>query len=148
VHVTAVNDLPILLRVFEGCARTLLGDIPHATLVKLRRDKPKVSYLCYPTFDTEAHPPLTETFVVDLRRQRTNHHEYTGRENPPVLHRKECFVATDYPLRPLFASLTSAEAAAGLLDDAAGIGTRQAWEARLASLKCVIKGHDLRRGVM
>lgn len=144
VHVTAVSDLPVLLRVYEGCARTLLGDIPHATLVKLRRDKPKVSYLCYPTFDAEAHPPLTETFVVDLRRQRTNHHEYTGRENPPVLHRKECFVATDYPLRPLFASLTSAEAAAGLLADAAGIGTRKAWQARLAALKCVIDGHHLR----
>lgn len=145
VHVTAVNDLPVLLRVFEGCARTLLGDIPHATLVKLRRDKPKVSYLCYPTFDSEAHPALAETFVVDLRRQRTNHHEYKGRENPPVLHRKECFVAPDYPLRPLFASLTSAEAEAGLLDNAAGIGTRQAWEMRLASLKCVIEGHELRR---
>ena len=110
MHVAAVNDLPVLLRALEGCARTLLGDLPHATLVKLRRDKPKVSYLCYPTFDTEAHPPLTETFVVDLRRQRTSHYEYTGRENSPVLHRKELFVAADYPLRPLFASLTSAEA--------------------------------------
>ena len=88
---------------------------------------------------------MTETFVVDLRRQRTNHHEYEGRENPPVLHRKECFVAGDYSLRPLFASLTSAEEAAGLLDNAAGIGTRQAWEARLAALKCVIEGHHLQR---
>ena len=145
VHVAAVNDLPVLLRAFEGCARTLLGDLPHATLVKLRRDKPKVSYLCYPTFDTEAHPPLTETFVVDLRRQRTSHYEYTGRENPPVLHRKELFVAADYPLRPLFASLTSAEAEAGLFEDAAGIGTRQAWAARLAASGCAIEGHDLRR---
>ena len=145
VHVTAVNDLPVLLRVFEGCARTLLGEIPHATLVKLRRDKPKVSYLCYPTFDTDAHPALAETFVVDLRRQRTNHYDYAGRENPPVLHRKECFVTSDYPLRPVFASLTSAEDAAGLLEDAARIGTRQAWETRLAALNWIVEGHDLRR---
>jgi DNA phosphorothioation-associated putative methyltransferase len=147
VHVAAVNELPLLLRAFEGCARTLLGDIPQATLVKLRRDKPRVSYLCYPTFDTEAHPPLTETFVVDLRRQCTSHYDYTGRENPPVLHRKELLVATDYPLRSLFASLTSAEVEAGLFEDASGIGTRQAWEARLASVKCVIEGHELRRPV-
>ena len=40
VHVSAVSDLPVLLRAFEGCARTLLGDLPQATLVKLRRDKP------------------------------------------------------------------------------------------------------------
>ena len=80
--------------------------------MKLRRDKPKVSYLCYPTFDTEAHPPLTETFVVDLRRQRTNHYEYSDRENPPVLHRKECFVASRLSAPAAFAALTSAEAAA------------------------------------
>jgi DNA phosphorothioation-associated putative methyltransferase len=145
VHISAINELPVLLRVFEACARTLLGDVPHATLVKLRRDKPKVSYLCYPTFDTDAHPALTGTFVVDLRRQRTNRYEYRERENPPVLHRKECFVGNDYSLRPLFATLTSAEAAAGLLEDAAGIGTRRQWEARLAAFKCVIEGHVLRR---
>jgi DNA phosphorothioation-associated putative methyltransferase len=63
VHVDAVPELPVLLRVYEGCARTLLGDVPGATIVKLRRDKPKVSYLCYPTFEEDPHPVLSETFV-------------------------------------------------------------------------------------
>src|SRR5438045_9239137 len=27
VHVSSVADLPVLLRVYEGCARTLLGDV-------------------------------------------------------------------------------------------------------------------------
>jgi DNA phosphorothioation-associated putative methyltransferase len=144
VHVSAVPGLPVLLRVYEGCAHTLLGEIPHATLVKLRRDKPKVSYLCYPTFDTEAHPALTESFVADLKGLNTRHHSYSERENPPVLHRKDCFVTSDYPRREVFVALTEAEEAAGLLDEAAGIGTRQPWEARLGSKGWVIEDHKLR----
>ena len=144
VHVSAVNELPVLLRVYEGCARTLLGEIPGATLVKLRRDKPKVSYLCYPTFDTEAHPPLAETFVANLPRLSTDHYEYASRENPPVLHRKECFVAEGYPLRATFSALTEAEVAAGLLDDAGSIGTRERWHDRLVASGYVVEGHQLR----
>ncbi len=145
VHISAISRLPVFLRVYEGCARTLLGDIPGATIVKLRRDKPKVSYLCYPTFDTVGHPPLTETFVADLRQLHTKHYSYADRENPPVLHRKECFVTEDYPQRPAFAALTRAEEEAGLLDDSAEIGTRQRWDARLAARGYVVAGHDLRR---
>lgn len=143
VHISALSELPVLLRVYAECARTLLGDIPQATLVKLRRDKPKVSFLCYPSFDEVAHPPLTETFVVDLKRQGTKHYEYAGRDNPPVLHRKECFVLDSYPNRDTFAALTAAEEAAELLSDASGIGTRQAWEARVAGKGFRIEGHEL-----
>jgi len=62
-----------------------------------------------------------------------------------VLHRKECFVAEDYPRRAVFAALTQAEMAAGLLDDSAGIGTQQRWEARLAERAYAIVDHDLQR---
>lgn len=143
VHVSAVQDLPVLLRVYEGCARSLLGDIPQATLVKLRRDKPKVSYLCYPTFDEEGHPALAETFVADLRKLRTDHYNYVGRDNPPVLHRKETFVSSDYPRYLEFKELTQAEEAAGLLDDAASIGTLFFWNQRLRQRGVCVAGHSL-----
>lgn len=143
VHVSAVGDLPVLLRVYEGCARTLLGDVAGATVVKLRRDKPKVSYLCYPDFDDDPHPQLKETFVADLRALRTHHRSYEGADNPPILHRKECFVSAEYPCREAFAELTNAEDGAGLLSDAAGIGTLRAWQARLAAYGFVTKGHRL-----
>lgn len=145
VHVSAISSLPVLLQVYEGCARTLLGDIPGATIVKLRRDKPKVSYLCYPAFDSVGHPALTETFVADLKKLHTNHYNYSERENPPVLHRKECFVTQNYPQWPQFAALTQAEEAAGLLEDSADIGTRQRWDTRLAERGFVITGHELQR---
>jgi DNA phosphorothioation-associated putative methyltransferase len=145
VHVTAIKTLPVLLQVYEGCARTLLGDIPQATLVKLRRDKPKVSYLCYPTFESAGHPELAETFVASLRTLRTDHYDYRQRENPPVLHRKECFVSEDHAQRSVFAELTEAELAAGLLDHSADIGTLERWEARLSDRGYAVVGHRLER---
>jgi DNA phosphorothioation-associated putative methyltransferase len=143
VHVSSIADLPVLLRVYEGCARTLLGEVPGATLVKLRRDKPKISYLCYPDFDEDPHPRLRETFVADLRTLRTHHRDYTQSENPPILHRKECFVSSGYPLRDTFAALTNAEIEAGLLTDPAGIGTLRAWEERLVAAGFAVVGHEL-----
>lgn len=143
VHVSAVTDLPVLLRVYEGCARTLLGDVPGAAIVKLRRDKPKVSYLCYPDFDEAPHPMLRETFVADLRTLRTHHRDYAHTDNPPVLHRKECFVSDKYPGRASFAALTLAEVEAGLLSDAADIGTARAWQQRLSAAGFAIVGHQL-----
>jgi DNA phosphorothioation-associated putative methyltransferase len=143
VHVSAVSRLPVLLRVYEGCGRMLLGDVPGATLVKLRRDKPQISYLCYPEFDSDPHPQLLEAFVADLRHLRTHHRNYGDSVNPPVLHRKECFVAEDYPQSEIFARLTRAEVQAGLLDDSSDIGTRDGWLRRLASLGYETRGHDL-----
>jgi DNA phosphorothioation-associated putative methyltransferase len=45
VHRTALDALDPLLRVFEGCARTYLGEIAGANLIKLHRQSGKVSYL-------------------------------------------------------------------------------------------------------
>ena len=143
MHVSSIADLPILLRVYEGCARTLLGEVPGATLVKLRRDKPKISYLCYPEFDEDPHPKLRETFVADLRTLRTHHRDYTQTDNPPILHRKESFVSEAYPRRADFAALTLAEVDAGLLSDAAEIGTARAWAQRLEAAGVTIVGHQL-----
>ena len=146
VHVSAAQELPVLLRVYEGCGRMLLGDVEGATLIKLRRDKPKVSYLRYPAFDDDAHPALAESFVADLRALRTDHRSYAGWDNPPILHRKECFVSHAYPMRAVFSALTEAEAEAGLLADATGIGTRRAWQERLSLRGFRIEGHELLRG--
>lgn len=145
IHVSAVKELPVLLRVYEGCARLLLGEVTGATLAKLRRDKATVSYLCYPDFDEDPHPSLAETFVADLRQLRTYHRTYTQSDNPPVLHRKECFVSEGYPHRDEFAALTKAEVDAGLLAEPSTIGTREGWRVRLEAIGYETRGHQLVR---
>mgnify|MGYP002135007206 CR=1 FL=1 len=56
-------DESALLRVYEGCARTYLGEIEDTNLVKLHRTSGKVSYLSYPDFETDPHPALMRSVM-------------------------------------------------------------------------------------
>jgi hypothetical protein len=47
-----------MLRIYEGCARALVGDIDEANLIKLHRFSGKVSYISYPDFEKKPHPAL------------------------------------------------------------------------------------------
>ena len=145
VHHTAVAQLPPVLRVYEGCARQLAGAVDGLTLVKLSRRRPRVSYLVYESFDRVAHPALQTSIVADLEGLRLHFRDYTRSANPPVLHRKERFVADDHPRRATFARLTAREERLGLLDAASTIGTRDGWLAALAAQGVTVRGHRIFR---
>jgi DNA phosphorothioation-associated putative methyltransferase len=145
VHRSAVESLQPLLRVYEGCARAYLGEIEDATLVKLHRFSGKVSYLAYPDFEMDPHPPLIRSVKLSLRSRELDCWDYADSDNPPVLHRKETFIQPDHPLHSKFARLTSQEERHGLLDDTSTIGTRVGWQTRLAEKGFVIRGHRLVR---
>ena len=144
-HVEAVDLLPSELRVFIGAADALIGQVPDATLVKAHLDKPRASYLVYPDFDTDPHPALAESWVVDFRELDVRPRDYRERENPPILHRKELFVAPDHPRFMTFKRLSDQEERHGLLDDAQSIGTRKAWSERLQEAGWSLRGHRLVR---
>ena len=145
VHVDALDDVPAILRIYEGCARTFIGTIVDATLIKLRFDDPVVSYLAYPTFDVDPHPPLAGSIVVPLQTFRVSFRDYSKRANPPILHRKELFVPKGYPARSKFERLTRQEERWELLDETARIGTRHGWEERLEECGVRLAGHRLVR---
>lgn len=145
VHVEAVPDLPLLLRLYEGCARTYAGTVPEANIVKLGRGEPKISYLSYPDFETDAHPALAESMSVHLQTFRFRTRSYRDHTNPPVLHRKEEFVTNSHPLRQKFARLTRLEEAKGLYRDPSTIGTRSGWERELDERGLALRGHRLIR---
>lgn len=145
IHTSAVGDLVPVLRVLDGCARAVLGLIDEATLVKFRRDRPLISYLSYPHFDRIPHPELQSAYTVDLRSLRSDYRDYRGLANPPILHRKELFVAPNYPARRRFSQLTQAEVRAGLYADPERIGTREGWRDTLTSRGVELRGHRLRR---
>ncbi|MCY3733382.1 MAG: DNA phosphorothioation-associated putative methyltransferase [Chloroflexi bacterium] len=145
VHYTAIEQLPPVLRVYEGCGRQLAGAVEGLTLVKLFRRRARVSYLAYDDFDRVAHPALRSAVVADLKRLDLHFHDYTRSSNPPVLHRKELFVADDYPARQRFARLTAREERLGLLRASSTIGTRNGWLAVLSSSGVSIQGHRIVR---
>ncbi|HEV3485598.1 MAG TPA: DNA phosphorothioation-associated putative methyltransferase, partial [Vicinamibacterales bacterium] len=128
LHADAVGQLPSILRVLDGAARRLIGDIEVSTVVKLHLDRPAVSYLEYPEFDTTPHPALRSGYLVALDRLRCDFRDYSSHANPPILHRKELLLDHKDPRRARFAALTRQEERAGLYERPEAIGTRQLWQ--------------------
>jgi DNA phosphorothioation-associated putative methyltransferase len=143
VHISALGALSPVVRVYEGCGRVLLGTVEGATITKLSRTKRRVAYLSYPAFDSDPHPSLAFSIRADLQTFDIKYRDFRQSGNAPVLHRKEAFVTSDYPGRQKFARLTAQEERIGLFSDPTLIGTRQAWEAALASRGVCLRGHRL-----
>ena len=143
IHVDCIQSLPTLLRLYEACARGLIGEVQGANILKLHRYKPQVSYLCYPTFEKEAHPALAFSAIVRLDEARATFKDYTKTANPPILHRKEEFVGEDHPAREKFAKLTRQEERAGLFEKTSRIGHLREWLLTLDAAKVSIRGHRL-----
>ena len=146
VHESALQDLPPVLRVYEGCARWLVGEVDGANLIKLATDKPKVSYLEYPDFDRLPHPTLRRTTFVRIGALDVDERDYSDSDNPPILHRKETFVGPDYPLKSKFERLTAQEERFGLLgSDTRSIGNLRGWQDRLQEMGLTLSGHRVVR---
>ena len=145
VHESALESLPPLLRLYEGCARSYIGRVDGANLVKLHTGEPKVSYLSYPDFESDPHPALASSMTVHLQTFRVHERDYTTSQNPPILHRKETFLESDHTLHAKFARLTQQEELKGLYEAPAYIGTRRGWDELLAEKGFVLRGHRLFR---
>lgn len=144
VHQSALSQLPPVLRVYEGCARTLTGTVPNATIIKLHQHKPQVSYLIYPDFDRDPHPALLGSVISRLARLHVDYRSFADSDNPPILHRKEALVSSDYPGRAKFERLTRQEERRGLLSNP-NIGTSSEWRRVLAAAGVATRGHRLVR---
>ncbi len=143
VHVSALQELDPLLRIYEGCASRTIGRVDGATLIKFYTDEPQISYLFYPEFDTDPHPALKASITIDLKTLEIVHRDYASRENPPILHRKETFVTSNYHLYEEFAKLTQQEQKLGLLKRKSDIGTRKGWLQCLSEYGVEIRGHEV-----
>lgn len=143
VHIDALEHLPAILKVYEGCARRLIGEIPGANLIKLHRDDKKISYLSYPDFDENPHPGLARSDVVDLVAQRHQARLYKATANVPILHRKEEFVHRSDPRWQPFRDLTNHEVSLGLYADPSRIGYREYWNDLIRSLDPALQGQFL-----
>ncbi len=134
VHHSVLSYLDPDLQKYERKAH-LTPDIQKATIIKFNTDKPQISYLFYPDFESNPHPALTLSIVINLATHQVKVWDYADSDNPPILHRKETFMRPDYPQYSLFKHLSELEEKLGLLDNSRHIGTRQDWE------KCLNRYH-------
>lgn len=142
VHRSALGQMPALLQVIVEAAQLVVGP-QDAEVVKVARQGRSVSFLWYPDFEATAHPVLARSLRVHLPKAEFQFRDYSASANPPILHRKETFVAEDHAMREKFARLTAAEEKAGLLEHAPG--TRDLWLELLRAKGLTVAGHTLRK---
>lgn len=144
IHRTALSALDSQLQAYAQFASKIAPELTEFTLIKFHFDKPKISYLFYPDFDSDPHPQLVASWQIDLLHQEIGYRDYKSSDNPPILHRKETFVTPDYPHYQIFAQLTRQEEEIGLLDKRRGltIGTLQNWLDCLAEFGVEIHDHQ------
>ena len=143
VHISALEKLPALLRLYEGCASRNFYRLENANIVKLYYNKPKITYLVYPEFDTAAHPALKATMEVDLHNLSVTYHDISDETNPLILHQKDTLVAPDYPSYQKFVRLTKKEQKSGLLENRDAIRRLHGWLRCLREHELTIEGHKL-----
>ncbi|RZM78642.1 DNA phosphorothioation-associated putative methyltransferase [Leptolyngbya iicbica] len=140
VHVSAIDQLDPLLRLYEGCASRTIRRPEVATVVKFHVQKPQITYLFYPSFDKEPHPALHTSMAIGLRDLHVRYRDYDP-ENPPLLHQKDQLITEDYPGYAKFAKLSQQERKWGLLEDPKAIFDHHGWEQCLAERGAELRGH-------
>tara|TARA_R110002167_G_scaffold344363_1_gene553701 strand:+ start:39277 stop:41154 length:1878 start_codon:yes stop_codon:yes gene_type:complete len=91
LHKDAINDLPIELRIYIGCATQLYGNISDFQLIKVHITSGKVSLLRYSDWDTDT-PMLVERIKIKMREQEIDIFDYSGNFEPAPLLNKNKFI--------------------------------------------------------
>jgi DNA phosphorothioation-associated putative methyltransferase len=143
LHRSSEDDLPALLRIIIFAGKQIVGDIGY-NVIKMSTDGRKISFLYYSNFDIDPHPALQFGARVYLPKAEYQIKDFSSSINPPILHRKDCFVAPTYPYYQMFRDLSEAEDRAGLLSRP-GIGFQKQWNDFLAVNGFKLEGHSLHR---
>jgi DNA phosphorothioation-associated putative methyltransferase len=146
IHRSALQNTGLLNDVATGAQERASKEIPGLqwNLVKFHRYKMVLSLLWYPHFDSEAHPALHQSVVVNLFTGEMTRRNYASSKNPPILHRKELFLIPGYPLFNDFERLTEQEEDMGLLKECSKVGFRNQWLERCSSMDVSFDGNKVK----
>lgn len=140
IHAAATDTLPDPLKRRLAAAIRAAGDVAWNVA---RLEPSVVGLLLYADFEADPFPPLVASTRVDLETGKVASRNYSGAENPLILHRKELLAPSDHPEAAKWAALTVALQARGLFKDPHLIGRRNAWRERLAAAGVRVEAHVL-----
>lgn len=128
VHESALVHIPgEIHRLAHRISEALKIDSSQWNIIKFYKRDYKLTLLNYPDFDTQSYPALNTSFTIDLQKLSVRKASYEKSANPPILHRKETFVDTSYPLHAHFSDLTVEGEAIGLYENVRNIGFKKNW---------------------
>ena len=142
VHVSAIKCLPLeLIELTLSLIDRFNIDDENWNIVKFNNRDFKLTLLNYPDFETGSYPELNYSYTINIEKLSVREANYSKSDNPPILHRKETFVAEGYPLAPLFKEITAEGEAIGLYEKTKSIGFKKNWERLISSKGCYLDTH-------
>lgn len=139
IHQTAFEHLPEKLKSeIINWAKLVKIDSDQWHLLKLHKRDFKLTLLSYPSFFDEPYPALHHSYTIDLCKLTVREASYAKSENPPILHRRETFLAPGHPQKEYFNQFTKEGEAIGLYENTKTIGFKKSWERLIKN-----KGHYL-----
>ena len=139
-HVDLIAELPDVEEFLEATRQQF--DAPYSDFNVIKLAPSRLSFLLYEHFSVP-FPALLTALASDMTRGASRFIDYSGRQNPPILHRKELLLPHDHPLVPAAVQLTERLDGMGAFKRPSTIGTRDGWHARLHSLGLTIEGGQL-----
>jgi DNA phosphorothioation-associated putative methyltransferase len=97
LHVSLIERLPPVLRVFVGCATVMFGDISIYDLVKIHVRSGKISLLKYEDFENSPLPRMRQRVKVKLRDLDVDIFDYGEDFSPTLLYHKSRYINEEYP---------------------------------------------------
>ncbi|AFQ46707.1 DNA phosphorothioation-associated putative methyltransferase [Burkholderia cepacia] len=97
LHTTAIDRLPVILRVYVGCGLLIYGDAGEAQLIKVHSLSGKLTLLEYEGFDASPLPLMAKRIKINIRKQDYEVFEYGGKYEKPYLYYKSRYLNEEYP---------------------------------------------------
>ena len=128
VHRSAIPEIDGELRTFlELITSAIKIKSDDWNIVKFYKRHYKLSLLNYPTFDIYPYPALAQSHTIDLSKVQVRSADYSKSLNPPILHRREAFVAANDPKAMSYKVFTEAGEQIGLYENTRKIGFKNQW---------------------
>lgn len=149
IHVSLLPEQPEAVRYLVDTARRQAGiDADAFNVIRLSELSHEIGLLNYPRFLEDPFPALAVAYLIDMATKRVRRTDFSSRDNPPILHRKELLLHSEHPSRTQFVSLTAELEKRGIFVDNQRIGYQKFWEERLASHGIQIVDHAVVESVV
>jgi len=145
LHVSLVNQLPAVLRVYIGCGSLLYGDYENADLVKVHIYSGKLSLMRFDDFEGSPLPRMIERVKIKFRDNEIDYFDYVDEFEPPILFHKSRYINEEFPNFPEQLAFEEKLEGIGLIDFS-GYGPRpEKLEEILTRSRWEVEGFELVR---
>ncbi|MFZ4534890.1 DNA phosphorothioation-associated putative methyltransferase [Propionivibrio sp.] len=145
LHVSLVEQLPPLLRVYVGCAAVLYGDYRNADLIKIHTGSGKVSLMRFDHFEDHPLPRMVERVKIKLREQNIDYFAYGEYFEPPFLFHKSRYINEEFRNYPEQMAFEQALDNLKLVDRSVFGPSPDVFVSELSRQRWTISGFDLVR---